>query len=105
MAKRWDVLTDAEREEFLSWLQPRLLSGVQVKSRVDIDITHDRRAVRRIIAMFGEVGWAHKVTTTRTPTTHDKRDSQTSRTTILYDSLPTIRTAFIPLVTTTGSRR
>merc|ERR1711934_962291 len=30
------------------------------KSRVDVDITHDRRAVRRIIAMFGEVGWTHK---------------------------------------------
>jgi len=61
MAKRWDVLTDAEREEFLSWVQPRLPSGIQVKARIDIDITHDRRAVRRIIAMFGEVGWGAKV--------------------------------------------
>jgi len=60
MAKRWDVLTDTEREDFLTWLQPRLLPGVQVKSRVDVDITHDRRAVRRIIAMFGEVGWTQK---------------------------------------------
>jgi len=60
MAKRWDVLTDAEREEFLTWVQPRLIAGIQLKSRVDVDITHDRRAVRRIIAMFGEVGWAHK---------------------------------------------
>jgi len=61
MAKRWDVLTDAEREEFLSWVQPRLPAGIQVKSRVDVDITHDRRAVRRIIAMFGEVGYTQKV--------------------------------------------
>ena len=61
MAKRWDVLTDAEREEFLSWIQPRLPQGIQVKARLDIDITHDRRAVRRIIAMFGEVGWGAKV--------------------------------------------
>lgn len=60
MAKRWDVLTDGEREEFLQWIQPRLLSGIQVKSRVDVDVTKDRRAVRRIIAIFGEVGWNHK---------------------------------------------
>lgn len=60
MAKRWDVLTDGEREEFLSWIQPRLLPGIQVKSRVDVDVTKDRRAVRRIIAMFGEVGWDQK---------------------------------------------
>jgi len=33
----------------------------QLKSRVDVDITKDRRAVRRIIAMFGEVGWQNKV--------------------------------------------
>ena len=38
------------------------LASFQLKSRVDIDLTHDRRAVRRIIAMFGEVGWAHKAT-------------------------------------------
>jgi len=60
MAKRWDVLTDQEREEFLSWVQPRLLQGIQVKSRVDVDLTCDRRAVRRIIAMFGEVGFQRK---------------------------------------------
>jgi len=57
MAKRWDVLTDQEREEFLAWLQPNLLPGIQAKSRVDVDITHDRRAVRRILAVFGEVGF------------------------------------------------
>ena len=33
MAKRWDVLTDQEREEFLAWLQPNLLPGIQAKSR------------------------------------------------------------------------
>jgi len=60
MAKRWDVLTDTEREEFLTWVQPRLLPGIQLKARVDVDVTHDRRAVRRIIALFGEVGWTQK---------------------------------------------
>jgi thiol-disulfide isomerase/thioredoxin len=42
------------------WLQPNLLPGIQAKSRVDVDITHDRRAVRRILAVFGEVGFGAK---------------------------------------------
>eukprot|EP00658_Telonema_sp_P-2_P000472 TRINITY_DN10181_c0_g1_i2.p1 TRINITY_DN10181_c0_g1~~TRINITY_DN10181_c0_g1_i2.p1 ORF type:complete len:236 (+),score=59.95 TRINITY_DN10181_c0_g1_i2:136-843(+) len=60
MAKRWDVMTDGERDEFLLWLQPNLLPGIQAKSRTDVDITHDRRAIRRILAVFGEVGYEQK---------------------------------------------
>jgi len=60
MAKRWNVLTDAERDDFLTWLQPRLLPGIQAKARVDVDVTHDRRTVRRILAVFGEVGFGAK---------------------------------------------
>eukprot|EP00656_Telonema_subtile_P037554 TRINITY_DN4181_c0_g1_i1.p1 TRINITY_DN4181_c0_g1~~TRINITY_DN4181_c0_g1_i1.p1 ORF type:complete len:239 (-),score=52.38 TRINITY_DN4181_c0_g1_i1:216-932(-) len=60
MAKRWDGLTDMEREEFLNWLQPNLLPGIQAKARIDIDLTHDQRAVRHVLAVFGEVGFGEK---------------------------------------------
>ena len=33
MAKRWDVLTDGEREDFLTWVQPMLLDGIQANKQ------------------------------------------------------------------------